>query len=249
MRTVLDVCYNQQTQQKLDLYLPDRDEFYVLLYFHGGGLTGGDKTDSQGFYAYMVSQGVAVISANYRMYPQAKYPDFLMDAADAVEWVFGNVGQYGKVKGVYICGSSAGGYLTQMLCFDRTWLSKTNVKQADIAGFIHNSGQPTSHFNVLRERGMDTRRVVIDDSAPIYHVAEDVSYPPMLIVVSDDDLENRYEQTMLLVSTLKHFGYSEQVTLKVMNGGHCSYVNAFDENGESVFGKLVTAFIQGQTVR
>ena len=65
----------------------------------------------------------------------------------------------------------------------------------------------------------------------------------MLIIVSDNDMQNRYEQTMLLVSSLKHFGHSQKVQLKIMNGTHCAYVDAADQNGESVFGKLVTAFI------
>lgn len=44
-------------------------------------------------------------------------------------------------------------------------------------------------------------------------------------------MQNRYEQTMLLVSTLKHLGHSENVQLKVMNGKQCAYVNAADQNG------------------
>lgn len=244
MKTVFDVCYNEKTKQYLDIYLPDSDGFSVLLYFHGGGLEAGDKSDNRIFFDYMVSKGIAVVSANYRMYPNAKYPDFLIDAADATAWVFENIGKYGKINGIYVGGSSAGGYISQMLCFNKSWLSKHGIRTTDIAGFIHDAGQPTCHFNVLRERGVDTRRVIIDDSAPLYHIGEDAQYPPMLIIVSDDDMQNRYEQTMLLVSTLKHFGYSEKVELKVMNGKHCAYVNAVDQNSESVFGKTVTAFIK-----
>ncbi|MBQ8267095.1 MAG: hypothetical protein IJZ21_01750 [Clostridia bacterium] len=130
-----------------------------------------------------------------------------------------------------------------MLCFDKAWLSKHGINPTDVAGFIHDAGQPTCHFNVLRERGIDSRRVIIDESAPLYHVGKDEQYPPMLIIVSDNDMQNRYEQTMLLVSSLKHFGHSQKVQLKIMNGTHCAYVDAADQNGESVFGKLVTAFI------
>lgn len=243
MKTVFDVCYNEKTKQYLDIYLPDSDGFSVLLYFHGGGLEAGDKSNQKVLFDYMISQGIAVVSANYRMYPNAKYPDFLIDASDATAWVFKNIGNYGKIKGIYVGGSSAGGYISQMLCFDKTWLSKHGIKSTDITGFIHDAGQPTCHFNVLRERGLDTRRVIIDDSAPLYHIGEDEKYPPMLILVSDNDMQNRYEQTMLLVSTLKHFGHFEKVQLKVMNGTHCAYVGATDQNGESVLGKLVTEFI------
>ncbi len=246
MKTVFDVCYNEITKQYLNIYLPESDEFSVLLYFHGGGLESGDKAHQKVFFEYMVSHGIAVVSANYRMYPNAKYPDFLLDAADAVAWVFDNIGKYGRINGIYVGGSSAGGYISQMLCFDKTWLSKHGIKSTDISGFIHDAGQPTCHFNVLRERGLDTRRVIIDDSAPLYHIGESEQYPPMLIIVSDNDMQNRYEQTMLLVSTLKHFGHFEKVQLKVMNGTHCAYVRATDQNGESVFGKIAAVFIRGE---
>jgi hypothetical protein len=197
----------------------------------------------------MVSHGVAVVSANYRMYPSAKYPDFLEDAADAVAWVFENIGNYGKINGIYVGGSSAGGYISQMLCFDKRWLANHGMKPTDITGFVLDAGQPTCHFNVLRERGIDPRRVIIDDSAPMYHIGADEQYAPMLVIVSDQDMQNRYEQTMLMLSTLKHFGHTENVQLKVMNGRHCAYVNAVDENGESVFGTLVLPFINDCSIR
>ena len=47
----------------------------------------------------------------------------------------------------------------------------------------------------------------------------------MLFVVSDNDMENRYEQTQLVISTLKHFRYDmSKVQLKVMHGTHCHYI-------------------------
>ena len=152
--------------------------------------------------------------------------------------------RYGKVKNIFVGGSSAGGYLSKMLCFDKRWLAPYGIKPTDIAGFYHDAGQPTCHFNVLRERGIDSRRVIVDDSAPLYHIGEDSGYPPMLILVSDHDMENRYEQTMLLISTLKHFGHTDTVTLKIMHGTHCSYVDALDQDGESVLGKAVLDFVR-----
>ena len=245
MRTILDVCYNKDNAQYLDIYLPDNEAFDVFLYFHGGGLVAGDKADQKIFFDYMVFQGYAVVSANYRMYPNNNYPDFLVDAASATAWVMNNIGKYGKIKGIFVGGSSAGGYISQMLCFDESWLSVHGINSSDISGFILDAGQPTCHFQVLKSRGFDPRRVIIDESAPIYHIKQNGQYAPMLIIVSDDDMQNRYEQTMLLISTLKHFGYSENVQLKIMQGTHCAYANAVDEAGESVFGKIVDAYIRG----
>ena len=76
MKTFFDICYNESTKQYLDLYIPEVEEFAVFLYFHGGGLVTGDKSSEKILFEYIASQGIAVVSANYRMYPNAKYPDF-----------------------------------------------------------------------------------------------------------------------------------------------------------------------------
>lgn len=245
MKQLLDISYGSDKMQKLDIYLPDCEAFPVFVYYHGGGLTAGDKAKHQMLFQYLVSKNVAAVSVNYRLYPEASYPQFIEDAAQAANWVFCNLSQYGKVEGIYLGGSSAGGYLSMMLCFDERWLGKYGLNSTNFSGFVHDAGQPTTHFNVLHERGLDKRRVIVDDAAPLFHIAGDKDYPPMLIVVSDNDMENRYEQTMLLVSTLRHFGYANKdVTLKVMNGTHCAYVKQIDEAGESVFGKIICEFIQ-----
>lgn len=245
MRKIADIFYGKEDNQVLDIYLPDCEEFSVLVYFHGGGLVEGDKSDQKLMCEYLSERGIAVANANYRMYPEIAYPDFLEDAANACAWVLKNMDKYGKIKNVYVGGSSAGGYISQMLCFDKRWLGALDISPMQFAGFIHDAGQPTAHFNVLKNRGVDSRRVIIDETASLYHVGEDEEYPPMLIIVSDNDMENRYEQTQLLISTLKHFGhYDDKVKLKVMHGGHCAYVDAVDDNNESVFGKLIYDFIK-----
>jgi hypothetical protein len=241
MKIIKDIFYKEG--QALDIYLPDTKSFKVFLYFHGGGLERGSKDSAKHFAPYLTERKIAVVSADYIMYPKAKYPDFLTDSAEAVAWVMKNIGAYGKCEGLYVGGSSAGGYISQMLCFDETWLSAEGIAPSALAGFVHDAGQPTCHFNVLRQRGIDPRRVIIDDSAPIYHIQADRTYPPMLVIVADNDMQNRYEQTLLLVSTLAHFGYSEQVQLKVMPGRHCSYVGAVDEAGSSIFGGIIREFI------
>ena len=87
--------------------------------------------------------------------------------------------------------------------------------------------------------------IIIDDKAPLYYIGLEKEYPRMLFLVSTNDLENRYEQTMLVKSTLKHFNYDlSKVEVKVMNGTHCSYVGQYDENNESVFGKFIYNFIK-----
>lgn len=246
MKIIENINYTngEITEDILDIYLPDCEEFAVFVYFHGGGIEGGDKTQDKDFPLFLANNGIAVVSANYRMYPNAKYPEFIEDSARVVAWVKENIKNYGKCEKIFVGGSSAGGYISMMLCFDESYLSNVGVKLSDISGFIHDAGQPTVHFNVLRERGIDTRRVIVDEAAPLYHICADKNYPPMLILVSEDDMENRYEQTLLVKSTLKHFGYGEEIVfLKIGSGGHCYKHWHNDENGNNLLGLDVAEFI------
>lgn len=241
MKAITDIVYNDKGQL-LDLYLPDSAFDAVFVFFHGGGLEAGAKGPMPFFAEYLLERGVAVISADYRMYPSAKYPDFLEDSADAVAWTFRHIREYGNCEKIFVGGSSAGGYISMMLCFDERWLSRNGIDPNAVAGYVHNAGQPTSHFNVLREKGEDTRRVIVDETAPLYYVGLRATYSPMLFLVSDNDMTNRYEQTVLMLSTLKHFGHTS-AEYRLLHGGHCQHDGAVDENGESVFGKLIFDFI------
>ena len=245
MRVIKDIFYDEakDTSRSLDLYLPDAESFPIYVHFHGGGLVNGSK-DGGAYCEQLAKRGIAVATCNYRMYPAAKYPEFILDAAKAVAWVKNNISEYGKCDKIFVGGSSAGGYLSMMLCFDPLWLSANRVKLSDIAGFIHDAGQPTVHFNVLKERGIDSRRVIIDTAAPLFHIGNGAKYPPMLIIVSDNDMKNRYEQTMLLMSTLDHFGYSDLATLKLMHGTHTSYCKAFEPDGSNVYANLIEEYIK-----
>ena len=102
MRKIKDIYYTNKKNemQMLDMYLPDEDGFPVFVFFHGGGLEHGDRTHCQCPASYLAPRGVGLISVEYRMYPNAKYPDYIEDAALAVKWVFDNT--YGSFMKNYI---------------------------------------------------------------------------------------------------------------------------------------------------
>ena len=125
MRSFANICYCRESGQCLDIHLPECDHFPVFLYFHGGSLTTGDKTMCKPFEEYLTNRDIAIVSADYRMYPNAKYPDFLQDSAAAAAWMFQNIKQYGSPDGIYIGGS----YISLMLCFDERMLVKPGRSQ------------------------------------------------------------------------------------------------------------------------
>jgi len=250
MKEIKNIAYGTHDACLLDLYLPEETHFPVFIYFHGGGLTSGSRAGVNTFLHELISHGIAVASADYRMYPDANYPDFIEDTAKAVAWVKTHIGEYGKCDGIFVGGSSAGGYLSMMLCFDEHYLTAEGVSPSDIAGYVHDAGQPTAHFNVLKYKGIDPRRIIVDESAPLFHIGRSEHYPPMHFIVSDNDMKNRYEQTMLVLSTLKHFELDATVSHTVMHGTHCAYCSVKKdvraENGEYAFGVIIRDFIEKQ---
>lgn len=241
VRSFYDVEYKKDLC--VDLHLPDGEEFDLFVYFHGGGLTSGTRKGVEVFASTLAKRNIATASVEYRLYPQARFPEFIEDGAFAVRWLKDNAHKWGKCNRILVGGSSAGGYISMMLCFDKRFLNAVGLEPTDIDGYIHDAGQPTAHFNVLKELGKDERRVIVDETAPMYFVGTEERYSPMLFIVSDNDLFCRYEQTLLMVKALEHFGHKDGVMLKVIHGWHCDYIYEADEDGEGRLGKLILELV------
>lgn len=208
----------------------------LLIWFHGGGLESGIHTPSAEIVDFAQTYGIAVASCGYRMYPEAKYPDFVDDAARAVAHLLKDARADLAFSSVWVGGSSAGAYLAMMLCFDKNRLASLGVDNSRISGWIFDAAQPTTHYNILRERGEDTGRVVIDEAAPLYYVHGELSEAarrPMLFIGAENDIPGRNEQNALLRATLLAHGYPEaNMESVIMPGyGHTEYDAARDESG------------------
>ena len=239
---------------QFDLYVPQvvqGKKVPLLIYFHGGGLESGDKADDRNMYTELAGLGILVASANYRMYPQVGFPVFIEDAAHAVAGILKQIKTYADYGQTWIGGISAGGYLSMMLHFEPAFLAKHGVEENSITGYIFDAGQPTVHFNVLRERGLDTGAVRVDEAAPIYYLTEPYEanlQQHFLVLTAENDIPGRPEQTELLIKTMLTHGYEkEQITYKVMPGfGHAAYVWTKDEQGSYPYAKLLGDYINGK---
>jgi hypothetical protein len=247
MKTFTDIIYDDQQKDfcKLDLYCAKSKEANtVFVYFHGGGLEDGDKSDFADCANALTMHGISVVSANYRVYPEAVFPEFIEDCAKVIAWIKENGSTYGNFERIFIGGSSAGGYLTMMLSFDKHYLEQYHIDATTIQGYVFDAGQPTTHYNVLRERGLDTRLVRIDNAAPIFFIDSSIEdgqiTPRFLIFVAENDMVNRLEQTYLLKKTMLHFGYDEnRIQMHVMKGyEHCAYT------GNQEFFNILLEFIE-----
>ena len=202
-----------QERCKLDLVLPEgRKDFPTLVWFHGGGLSGGRKHVPKN----LRTDEIAVAAVNYRLSGKgAECPDYIYDAAAAAAWVKKHIAEYGgNPEKIYIAGHSAGGYLTMMLALDGRYLGAYKLNPKDFAGYFPVSGQATTHFRILAERkakGVTVPDVMLDEYAPIQLAHRDV--PPMTLLVGDPAVEwpARVEENLLLAARLKRSYKNEKV--------------------------------------
>ena len=202
----------------LDVYYPaEIKNFPVVIWFHGGGLTGGEKEIPDA----LKEKGFAVVGVNYRLSPKVKAPAYIEDAAAAVAWVFKNIKNYGgDTSLIFVSGYSAGGYLTNMLGLDKKWLAAHNINADRIAGLISLSGQAITHFTVREERGIPGTQPIIDQLAPLYHVRKDA--PPLILITGDSELEllGRYEENAYLMRMMKISGHTKTKLYKLDGYDH-----------------------------
>ena len=203
----------------LDIYYPEDVESYsTVVWFHGGGLKNGNKSILKGFK----NKGLAVVAVNYRLHPKVQAPVYIEDAAAAVAWVFKNIEKYGggDSSRIFVSGSSAGGYLTSIVGFDKRWLAAHEIDANRIAGLIPLAGHAITHFTIRAERGIEGTQPVIDDLAPLYHVRDDA--PPVLMITGDRELEmlGRYEENAYMMRMLKVVGHKDTHIFELDGYGH-----------------------------
>ena len=204
---------------RLDIYYPrEISGFATVVWFHGGGLSGGEKF----IPAQLKNQGIAIVAANYRLHPQVRCPVYIEDAAAAVAWTFKHIHEYrGDPNLVYVSGHSAGGYLTSMVGLDKRYLAQYGIDADSIAGLIPYSGHTITHFSVRKERGIPGTQPIIDEFAPLFHVRKNA--PPLVLITGDRDLEmpGRYEENAYLMRMMEVVGHqgTELYELQGFNHG------------------------------
>jgi len=95
------------------LYAPTQEQLPVLLYFHGGGFTIGSVATHDALCRHLSHLAhCAVLSVDYRLAPEHKYPTASNDAWDALQWLARQAGALGlDGSRLAVGGDSAGGTL------------------------------------------------------------------------------------------------------------------------------------------
>ncbi|MET0946745.1 MAG: alpha/beta hydrolase [Flavobacterium sp.] len=202
----------------LDIYYPKNTKgFATIVWFHGGGLTGGSKEIPEA----LKNKGFAIIGVNYRLSPKVKAVKCIEDAAAAIAWAFNNIAGYGgDTSQIFASGHSAGAYLALMNGLDKKWLQKEGIDANKIAGLIPLSSQCITHFEIRRENGIPEKQPTIDAFAPLFHVRSDA--PPILLITGDRELEmlGRYEENAYMERMMKLVGHKETKLYELDGYGH-----------------------------
>lgn len=92
----------------------EREPGPVVVFYHGGGFVVG-SIDSHAALAAEIARGLdlPVVSVEYRLAPEHKWPAAPDDAEAAARWIAENGEAFGReFTGLVLCGDSAGGTLT-----------------------------------------------------------------------------------------------------------------------------------------
>lgn len=123
-----DQPFAEGKRGRLDVYAPTTPAAGrrpVIVFLYGGSWNSGAK-EGYGFVGRaLAARGFLTVIPDYRLLPEARYPDFLEDNAAAVRWIRANAQQFGgDPDRIVLAGHSAGAYNAAMLSLDPRWLGE-----------------------------------------------------------------------------------------------------------------------------
>ena len=216
--------YGPDPRQKLDVYVPRglKGAAPVLLFFYGGSWSSGSRDMYLALGQAFATQGIVTVVADYRLYPQVKYPAFAQDAAGALAWVHNNIAAHGGDPGrVFVSGHSAGAYNAVMLAAEPKFIEAVGGKPDWIRGVIGIAG-PYDFLPLTEANYIDMFHGANNaDAMPINHV--DGRRPPMLLAAGDADATVGPGNADRMAARLKAHG-SEVKVIKYPGIGHIGII-------------------------
>jgi len=212
------VAYGGLPRHKLDVYRPASAApaagWPVVVFFYGGSWNRGERAEYRFVGEALASRGVLTLVADYRLYPEVRFPDFLSDCAQALAYGLREAARLGgNPQRVFVMGHSAGAYNAAMLALDARWLQAAGHSPAELAGWIGLAGP----YEFLPITNLDARPVFFHPNyplgtQPIEHARRE-SPRGLLAAASEDDLVNPQRNTVGLANRLREAGAPVSVKL------------------------------------
>ena len=182
----LDIYYNSDTNT----------EKPIVVYVHGGGWSIGDKTNQIANKVNLFqSLNYVFVSINYRLSPfpfetsnpnRIKFPDHNNDVADAIGWIYDNIGDYGGDRNkIALLGHSAGAHLVALTGTNQSFLENTGLNLSNIKGVavidteaydINEQITNGTNQNMLIN-AFGTDAILHTEASPIFNVTSSIAYP------------------------------------------------------------------------
>lgn len=120
IETIADINYSNHPQTKLTIYRPKKPtsgKMPVMLQIPGGGwMLSHSEHQALPLRNQLVEAGWIFISIDYRLSPDARFPDHLIDCKKALHWVAENITRFGgDPEFIMVTGGSAGAHLASLL--------------------------------------------------------------------------------------------------------------------------------------
>nr|WP_235579268.1 alpha/beta hydrolase [Pseudorhodoferax sp. Leaf274] len=224
------VAYGSGPRQRLDIYTPTSAPpaagWPMVVFFYGGSWNTGARGDYRFLGQALAAQGVLTLIADYRLYPEVRYPAFLQDSAQALAYGLDQARSLGADPGrVFVMGHSAGGYNAAMLALDARWLQASGHRPQELAGWIGLAGP----YDFFPTDNPDVRPVFFHPDYPPR--AQPIDFAPadaprtFLGAASEDTLVSPQRSTLQLARKLQAAGVP--VTLRLYDRvNHATLVGA-----------------------
>ena len=228
---VADIAYGILPRQQLDIYRPvgiaPAGGWPVVVFFYGGSWNSGERAQYGFVGAALASRGLLTLVADYRLYPEVRYPDFLADSAQALAWGLTHAAeQGGNPQRVFVMGHSAGAYNAAMLALDGRWLAATGHTPRELAGFIGLAGP----YDFLPMTNRDAQPVFFHPNYPPgtqpLAFASAAAPPSFLAAGRTDSLVNPERNTAALAARLSAAGVLVSLH-RYEHANHVTLIGAF----------------------
>jgi acetyl esterase/lipase len=215
-RVARDLPYAAGERAKLDVYAPRARAARprpVILFFYGGSWNSGRRQGYAFAARALAARGFVVVVPDYRLVPEARYPDFLRDCAAAVRWARRHAGEYGgDGERIVLTGHSAGAYNAAMLALDPGLLGPD---RAVVRGFAGLAGPydflPLDDASTIAAFGAWPNP---GETQPTTHAA--AGAPPALLLHGEGDSRVKPRNSRKLAARLRAAG--NDVELKLYPG-------------------------------
>jgi len=136
------IAFGPLARDRLDIYRPAAGDRGgpIAMFIYGGGWRSGDRATYGFVGAALAARGITTVIADYRLFPEVRFPAFIEDAARAYAWISANLASGGgQRRPIVLIGHSAGAYIAAMLALDERYLAAAGVAERP-AGLVGLAG-------------------------------------------------------------------------------------------------------------